>query len=521
MGSLFGNLKFTWKYAKGQKFNLIKYSIVNLLEIIISIVVPIVSAKMIIMLTENNLHQLVAMAFIIFLVENGRNLIHYKARYYANVIYRETLKKIQIDLGSNILRLENETLDNNSSGVFIQRLGTDTSRIADIFITLNTTLSNIITDIGIFVAIFIFSKIAFLFLIVVVITLYFMERKRLRVRTEKDKIYRQKQENVSGFASELIRGVRDIKMLNSEGSFIRELKSRINLLNEARYDMHNVDRRYGLVMGFVRDLMDFLLILLLAFLIYYHKLAIASALVLYNYSGKVAYVIGFISSLLEGIKDFNLSSERIYAILNDQEFKKEKFGQKHLTKVEGNFEFKNVKFGYHQNNLVLNGASFQIRANETVAFVGKSGVGKSTVFNLLCKMYTVDQGEILIDGININELDRESIRGNITIISQNPYIFNMSIRDNLKLVKADLTEKEMIEACRLACLEEFVATLPLGYDTVVGEGGITLSGGQKQRLAIARALVQKTEIILFDEATGALFKSKKYNSCNLRPLYSL
>jgi ABC-type multidrug transport system fused ATPase/permease subunit len=119
-------------------------------------------------------------------------------------------------------------------------------------------------------------------------------------------------------------------------------------------------------------------------------------------------------------------------------------------------------------------------------------------------MYEINSGKILIDGINISDLDEESIRGNITIISQNPYIFNMSIRDNLRLVKNDLTNQEMLEVCRLACLDDFINTLPKGYDTIIGEGGVNLSGGQRQRLAIARALLQKTKIILFDEATSSL-----------------
>ena len=119
-------------------------------------------------------------------------------------------------------------------------------------------------------------------------------------------------------------------------------------------------------------------------------------------------------------------------------------------------------------------------------------------------MYTIKSGEILIDDENINELDEDSIRGNVTIINQSPYIFNMSIRDNLKLVKEDLTDEEMIDACKIACLDEFINTLPNKYDTIVGENGVVLSGGQKQRLAIARALIQKTKIILFDEATSSL-----------------
>ncbi len=119
-------------------------------------------------------------------------------------------------------------------------------------------------------------------------------------------------------------------------------------------------------------------------------------------------------------------------------------------------------------------------------------------------MYDNYKGTITIDDIDIKELDKNSIRGNITIVSQNPYIFNMSIKDNLKLVKQDLTDIEMKDACKMACLDDYIESLPNKYDTIVGEGGITLSGGQKQRLAIARAFVQKTEIILFDEATSAL-----------------
>ena len=211
-----------------------------------------------------------------------------------------------------------------------------------------------------------------------------------------------------------------------------------------------------------------------------------------------------LGNLLTEVKSFNISSKRVFSVFDKKTFIKEKFGKKHLDKVKGDFEFKNVSFSYNKENKVLNGLSFKVKANETVGFVGKSGTGKTTIFSLLCKLYNVDEGLITIDGIDINELDEESIRDNVTIISQNPYIFNMSISDNLRLVKDDITDEEIKEACHLACLDEFIESLPNKYDTVVGEGGISLSGGQRQRLAIARAFIQKTEIILFDEATSAL-----------------
>ena len=191
-------------------------------------------------------------------------------------------------------------------------------------------------------------------------------------------------------------------------------------------------------------------------------------------------------------------------MLDNKTFNKEKFGKDKIENIKGDFEFKNVCFSYNDDLEVLKNLSFKVKANTTVGFVGASGSGKTTIFSLLCKMYDINSGEILIDNKNINNLDEDSIRGNITIIGQSPYVFNMSVIDNMKLVKENVTLDEVKEACKLACLDEYIESLPDKYDTVIGEGGVMLSGGQKQRLAIARALIQKTEIILFDEATSAL-----------------
>jgi ABC-type multidrug transport system fused ATPase/permease subunit len=224
------------------------------------------------------------------------------------------------------------------------------------------------------------------------------------------------------------------------------------------------------------DLFDTAMIFLLVYFIFINELTIASALVIHNYMSRVTSIVNYFSMLLENLKSFNLSATRVFNIIESSEFTKEKFGCKHLDKVKGNFQFKNVTFSYEDNNKVLNNISFKVNSRETVAFVGKSGAGKSTIFSLLCKMYDIDSGEITIDGVNINELDKASIRDNITIISQNPYIFNLSIRDNLRLVKEDLDDELMISACKAACLDEFINSLPNGYDTIVGEGGISLSG---------------------------------------------
>lgn len=510
MKELIKNLKMAWIYAKDQKWKLVLYILFNIIGIGISVVVPILSANIIVSLTNNSLKQVLLISLVILLVEISRNIVHFFTRYFSQVIYRETFTKIQYNLGKEILKIENKCIDSNSSGVFIQRLTNDTSKIADIFNVLSDYIAGIITNIGIFGAVFIIDKICFIYILIMVIILYIVEHNRVKKYNEKDKIYRKKNEKVSGFVGELVRGIRDIKMLNAENSFMRELKEKVVDLNKQRYSMGKTNRNYSLLRDCLLDIFDAGLIFLLVFLIYKQELIIASALIVYNYMNRVSSIVHYVGRLIEEVKNFNLSSTRIFDIINGVDFPKEQFGTKHLDIVEGNFEFKNVTFSYETDEKVLDNISFKVNANETVAFVGKSGAGKSTIFSLLCKMYEVDKGTIEIDGVDIKKLDKDTIRGNITIISQSPYIFNLSIRDNLRLVKEDLTEEEMINACKLAYLHDFIEQLPEGYDTIVGEGGINLSGGQRQRLAIARAFVQKTEIILFDEATSALDNEAQY-----------
>ena len=503
MKELFNNLKFAWKYVKGQKGKIILLAIVGLFLAVIGVVLPILSARLIVHLTSNELFQLLSIAFVVFAVEILKNIMKCFSDYLLNIVYRETFNNIQISLGKEMLKLKNKTLDSNSSGFFIQRLMGDTSKLSSIFNIINLNLSEIISNIGILIAVLIINFWIFLYMLIVVILLFVLTNMQWKSFYRFDKMFRGEEDNVSGFTGEVVRGARDIKMLHAENSFINVMNSKIKKLNQTRYKMLSIDRNYNLINDSVIDLSNLLLIIIFIYFITNNIITIPMAIVIYNYSLKNVVVVYVINDLLNCIQNFNLSAERIIDILDNNKFEKEEFGNVHLDKVNGNFEFKDVNFSYGDNK-VLDNLSFKVNANSTVAFVGKSGAGKSTIFNLIDKMYDIDSGEILIDGVNINELDKDSIRDNITVINQNPYIFNLSIKDNLKLVKEDLTDEEMIKALKMACLDDFINTLPNKYDTIVGEGGITLSGGQKQRLAIARALIQKTEIILFDEATSAL-----------------
>ncbi len=503
MKDFYKNLKFSWYYTKEEKLKVILLVIFNVINIVISVIAPILSAWAIIALTSDNYKQIILIAILILGIEVLGELFNYLTRVLALRIQKKAKYRLQMDVGANILKLENSCLDEKGSGVFIQRLTNDTGRISEAFDYILNMVGGIVRYIGILIAILVVNRIVFIYIFITLIISYVLEKLRTDRRNEDDKESRRAFEKVTGLLGELVRGARDIKMLNSEDDFLKELDVKITDHTEKRSNMRITSWRYSLLTDSIMCIFSFCLIILLVSLMEKKIITASIALVLYNYSRNVSYSFYSVGSLLEYIKDFNLSSERVFDIIHSDEFKKEEFGNKHIDKVNGDFEFKNVSFGYNDKRILKN-ISFKIHANETVAFVGKSGAGKTTIFNLLCKMYDIDKGVITIDGVDIKELDKDSIRGNITIISQNPYIFNMSIRDNLRLVKSDLTDKEMKDACKIACLEEFIKELPDKYDTIIGEGGVNLSGGQKQRLAIARALVQKTEIILFDEATSAL-----------------
>lgn len=498
------DLKRTWKYIRKAKGNLFGYLFVSIFEAIISVILPIFTARVILNITDGLFEQLILTGALVLLLNSSvEGFALFKSIFYRK-IYNITIEAIKMDLTKSILSLEVEEMDKSSSGVFIDRINKDTEEISGVFMEFAYWISYVISNMGVLVTIFVINKYMFVYSSITAMVCYMIHKRGVNRRYTIQKELRKLQEDVTSLSTEVIRGIRDIKVLNASDSVLSSMQDKVRNVSNERSKLMNTRNIYSAFAGIVRFTFSFLFLCLGAYLCTKSLLTIPSFIILYNYRGKVYNLLNGVANLTEYLKTFSLSSSRIYEVIYDDYFKKEKFGDKHIDNIVGNIEFKNVSFEYNENMKVLKNLSLKINENETVAIVGKSGAGKTTLFSLMAYLYKPNKGHIMIDGIDISELDCESIRDNISIITQNPYIFNFSIKENLLLTSPNATDEEIKSACKIAALDKFIEELPDGYDTLVGEGGVTLSGGQRQRLAIARALLMKTKIILFDEATSAL-----------------
>lgn len=427
-----------------------------------------------------------------------------------NLWSRTVLKlngKVNFDLKKDMLEsltnFEMKNFDNTNSGIFISRLNKDTSELSELFDYVTDDLSGIILNVSFIIYVLFLNFYLGLFLILNIIFTYMLSTKKLYYYKKTRKIYKENDENLVGSYTDLVRGIREVKDLNLKSVFLeninRQQKDTINS------EIKHIDTRrtWNRWIKSFQHVLDFIFIIISINFIINNQLTISSFLIIFLYKNKVLTLIDYITEIREKLADGKISATRVFDIIKFNSFSKEKFGEYRLDKLNGNIKFQNVCFSYNGANL-FHDLNFEIEPNKMIAIVGKSGEGKSTILKLINKSYTINKGEIYIDNIKLSELNEESIKNNISIVSQSPYIFNLSIKENIKLANPSATDEEIISVCKQAQIHDDIMRLENQYDTYVGENGVILSGGQKQRIAIARALIKQSKIILFDEATSAL-----------------
>ena len=213
--------------------------------------------------------------------------------------------------------------------------------------------------------------------------------------------------------------------------------------------------------------------------------------------------INEIMNLFNTIQSALAGAERVFEVI-DEEQEKDKDEAVDIDNIEGHVELKDVTFSYTNGKEILKNVSLEAKKGEIIAIVGPTGAGKTTIVNLLTKFYDIDSGEILIDGKNIDEITRESLRKTVAMVLQDTYLFSETVSENIRYGRLDASDEEVIEAAKMADAHHFIKQLPQGYDTVLSDNGGNLSQGQRQLLAIARAILSNASILILDEATSSI-----------------
>lgn len=509
--SIWKYVKKCYPYFKREKKALIILIIISLIISIFNSFGPALMAKVLDYATSSRLDE--ALKYLLFVV--GLAVV---IDFFDKIVFTRNYTKIQESITNNIKKdvissyfeIDNKELLKTSSGIFLTRITSDPDNIINAFDAVRGNFTKILSNIFVFIYIFHINFVLGTITVIGTISVYLVEKSAM----DKWNAYRKRRNKLrdrnTTIINEGLKGTHDIKLLNIVEHFKNKVSGNLDELCNDTVGSIKVDSGYVFLRTIVVYAFTAVLIVLSIYFVKFDVIKVSSLIAIFMYKDRLFTSILYLAWTERQLKEFALSAERIFEVIDHSKFKLEHYGNKRVNELSGKIEFKNVYFKYEKDS-VLKGVSFNIEPKDTVAIVGKSGSGKTTIVNLISKIYEVDKGSILLDGNNINDLDKYSIRNNISVISQKPYLFNMTIKENLLLVSPNASQKQIENVCKICELHDYIMGLPKKYNTLVGEGGVTLSGGECQRVAIARALLMKTNIILFDEATSALDNETQEN----------
>lgn len=391
------------------------------------------------------------------------------------------------------------------TGSLMTRIDNDSDNVYWFFVDiLPFGITNVFRIIGITFIMFTLSPILSIGVFVTIIT---METIQERFFRKQRKLYRKLHvatRKSNAILSDALNGQRVVKAFAKEG----EENKRYALKNEDRYQIDRIIN-YG-----IADTIPGLRFMI--FCVTYLTFLLGSVMIMQGHLvfGVLTSIIGYSNLLYEPINFFAWignrwancvdAASRMFEILDSEPTVKESEHPVSLNRIEQGIELRNVSFEYEPGRPIIKDVSFKVKAGQMFGIVGKTGAGKSTIINLIARLYDVTGGEILIDGIKIKDIATKDLRRNIGIVSQESYIFSGSVADNIRYARPEASMEEVVEAAKAAYAHEFISKLPDGYNTRIGAGGSSLSGGEKQRISIARAIIQKPSLLILDEATASM-----------------
>ena len=460
-------------------------------------------------LIQQNLPVLVKLILLSLVVTLGSQLIGVLQSYLNSWIAQHITFDMRNQMYRHLQKMSHRFFTTNSQGDIITRMTSDISGVQSIITsTMTSILSNSITLIAALVAMF--QKNVVLALVgIVIVPLFMIPTKKVgKTRWEITNESQKCQDEINGILNETlsVSGQLLVKLFNKEeveAAHYEQINKKMVTLN-LKESM--AGRWFRLVLSTVATVGPMLIYLVGGVLMmkYDADLTVGDITVLVSLLGKMYSPV---NSLLNLSVDWIRSMSLFQRLFDYFDMEVEIKNVEHpvvLNHVEGGIQFKDVCFHYQPDRQILKDISFDLTPGKSIAIVGPSGSGKSTIINLIPRIYDVISGEVLFDGVDVRQLDLAFLRSQIGLVSQETYLFNGTILDNLKYANPEATDDMIVEACRKANIHDFISRQTDGYNTMVGNRGLKLSGGEKQRLSIARVLLKDPAILIFDEATSSL-----------------
>ena len=476
----------------------------SLLVSLIGLCYPMITRKMLNEWVPNHLDLLVYFGLLLLLLYFIRMCLKFFIQYYGHIIGVKMQAQMRSDLFRKLQKLPYTFYDNHETGKIMTRMINDLQDVSElahhgpenIFICGIMIIGSFIylCTINVVLTLIVFICVPFLCLIS-----FFMRRKMKEAFTES----RKSVAVINAALESSISGIRVTKAFTNDEKELEKFENGNSMYVEARRKSYKAMGQFGSSTSFVTDVFNVFILVAGGFAIRYWGLALA------DYTAFIISISLFISpvqtliAFMEQLQDGTTGFRRFMEIMAEEE-EFDDPANPNLVVSAGAIEFKNVNFQYNEQKEILKNINLKIQPGKKLALVGPSGGGKTTICHLIPNFYRISEGEILIDGQNINNVRLDSLRKNIGIVQQDVFLFNGTIRENILYGRLDATEEEIIDAAKKANIHDYVMTLPDGYETQIGERGVKLSGGQKQRLSIARVFLKNPAILILDEATSAL-----------------
>ena len=427
---------------------------------------------------------------------------YFQSKIMVNIA-QKAVKDMRKDLFEKIEKLPIKYFDTHPYGELMSRIINDIDNISTALNTsVNQIISGLLTLVGTLIVMIIVSPILALISVLALPIMVFIVTKIAKVN--KKQFIRQQEAlaDVNGYIEEYVSGQKVIKAFNKEEDVKKNFDIKNGKLRKEGFLAQAIAGIVIPVMGGISNVSTAITALVAGILAIQGKISIGTIAIYTKFSKEFSRPISEITNQFNLIQAGIAGAERMFEIIDEEIEFPENAGKPNIGSVKGHVELKNVFFGYEKETPILKDINIEAKPGETVAIVGPTGAGKTTIINLLTRFYDVNKGEILIDGKNIQEVNIDSLRNALGIVLQDTVMFNETVRENIRYGKLDATDEEIEEAAKLANAHSFIKRLPNGYNTILSEDAGNISKGQAQLLNIARVILNNPQILVLDEATS-------------------